>query len=252
MHIWIQVRWYTMALPDLFIFFHFYYYIFVAIGSVEMGYAADAKNFSDDTHKLPIPPNAIGETDFNAVFRKIWRLLEVESKRFRFDSGKPFVFTYSSDFTNEEENILMLKSFMTQFSKKESPIDVYPLSRLFFILTTNLFGIDRFQKIENISIVHMLLCRDSYEHCSGFSCEHHEKVDACAHCALSKATRLAYLMAKHLCEPLGINLVSGKHLPMNSELKLLHRSMQSVYESDAEVNKCINAFQSNVFKNRKY
>lgn len=208
----------------------------IAIGSVELGYAADAKNHSDNTHKLPLPPNAMGESDFSDVFRKIWKLLVAGKNRYSFDDGKPFVFTYTGDCATEEDNILMLKSFMQQVSNKESPIDIYPLSGLFFILTTNLFEIDRFQKIDNISIVHMLLSRDSYEHRSGFSCEHHEKVDACAHCALSKATRWAYLMSKHLCEPLGINLVSGKHLPMDPDVKSLHRSMQSLYESDAEVN----------------
>lgn len=214
--------------------------IYLAKGSVELGYAADARNYSDDTHKLPIPPNAMGETNFNDVFRKIWKLLVADKNRYKFDDGKPFVFTYTGDYMSEEDNILMLKSFMMQLSNKEAPIDVYPLSRLFYILSTNLFEIDRFQKIDNISIVHMLLSRDSFEHRSGFSCEHHEKVDACAHCALSKATRWAYLMAKHLCEPLGINLVSGKHLPMDPDVMSMHRSMQSLYESDAEVrNSCL-------------
>lgn len=206
-------------------------------GYVELGYAADARNYSDDTHKLPIPPNAMGETNFYEVFRKIWKLLVADKNRYKFDDGKPFVFTYTSDHTSEEDNILMLKSFMMQLSNREAPIDVYPLSRLFYILSTNLFEIDRFQKIDNISIVHIILSRDLFEHRSGFSCEHHEKHDACVHCALSKGTRWAYLMAKHLCEPLGINLVNGKHLPMNLDVKSLHRSMQSLNESDAEVRK---------------
>lgn len=184
---------------------------------------------------MPIPPYAMGESNFQEVFRKIWKRLVVDRSKYQFDDGKPFVFTYTGDGATEEDNILMLKSFMTQLSNKDSPIDIYPLSRLFFILTTNLFEIDRFQKIDNISIVHMLLSRDPYEHHSGFSCEHHERVDACAHCALSKATRWAYLMAKHLCDSLGFNLVSGKHLPMHPEMQSIHRSMQSLYESDAEV-----------------
>lgn len=200
-----------------------------------MGYAADARNYSEQTHKLPIPPNAMGETNFSEVYRKIWKLLVADKNRYKFDDGKPFVFTYTGDCATEEDNVLMLKSFMAQVSMKESPIDIYPLSRLFFILATNLAEIDRFQKIDNISIVHMLLSRDSFEHRSGFSCEYHEQVDACAYCALSKATRWAYLTAKYLCEPLGINLVTGKHLPMDADVKSLHRSMQSLYESDAEV-----------------
>lgn len=189
----------------------------------------------------------MGETDFEEVFFNIWKLLASDKKRFGFDDGKPFVFTHPDDCTSEENSILMMKSFITQISKKDSPIDIYPMSRLFYILATNLTEIDRYQNIENISIARLLLSRDPYEHRSGFSCDYHEKIDACAHCALSKATRCAYLMAKHLCEPLGINLVSGKHLPMDPDVKNLHRSFQSLYESDAEVS---SACQSNRFHDK--
>lgn len=206
---------------------------------VELGYAADAKAHADSTHKLPIPPNAYGETNFNEVYQEIWNLLTEES-HYQFDNGKPFVFTYTNDCSTEEENILMLKSFMRQLTPNESPIDVYPLSRLLFILTANLSAIDRCQSIDNISIAKMVLSRDTYEHRSGFSCEYHERVDACAYCALSKATRWAYLLAKHLCDPLGINLVVGKHLPMDYVMHSLHKSLQSlsdltIDDSDSKV-----------------
>lgn len=210
------------------------YHAFLNPGSIDLGYAADAKNHSEDTHKLPIPPHALGERHFHAAFHNIWKVLTKVSASKRFDDGKPFVFTYANDYTSEEDNVFMLKSVLSQLSNQEAPIDVYPLSRLFFVLATNLFEIDRFQKVENISIVNMLLSRDSYDHTSGFSCEYHERVDACTHCALSKATRWAYLLAKHLCEPLAINLIRGKHMPL--DVKGSHyQSMQSLEESTGEV-----------------
>lgn len=198
-----------------------------------MGFAADAKVYSESTHMLPLPPHAFGERKFHAVFFNIWKILTNVA---RIDSGKPFVFTYTNDYASEEDSVSMLKSVLSQLysSQKEVPIDVYPLSRLFFVLASKLFESGRLHHKINMSIVNMQMSRDAYEYRSGFSCVYHERVDACAHCALSKASRWAYLLAKHLCEPLAIDLVFGKHLPFEISGNQC-QSFQSLEESDVKV-----------------
>lgn len=56
-----------------------------------------------------------------------------------FDGGKPMVFTFTDTFACEANQIDVLKSFMKQFVKTESlPIDLYPLTRLFYALCKEL------------------------------------------------------------------------------------------------------------------
>lgn len=48
--------------------------------------------------------------------------------------------------------------------------------------------------------------------------QHHENIDATRHCALSRVYRWSFLLADYFCEPLGIQLIPGTHLPQNADV----------------------------------
>lgn len=49
----------------------------------------------------------------------------------------------------------------------------------------------------------------------------HEDKDVTQYCALSRATRLSYILCDHFCMPMGIEIKAGKHLPRNADLTSL-------------------------------
>lgn len=88
-----------------------------------------------------------------------------------FDGGKQFVFTYNDEFTDESSQIEVLKNFMRQFNGGNDPaIDVYPLSRLFYVLRTELAQRGLVDAIPNEGYAKVFLSRDPYECLSGISC----------------------------------------------------------------------------------
>lgn len=48
--------------------------------------------------------------------------------------------------------------------------------------------------------------------------QYHEDIDATRHCALSRVVRWTFLLADHFCEPLGVQLIAGTHLPQNADV----------------------------------
>lgn len=141
-------------------------------GSVEMGFAYAVKSHSEETHRLPTPPRAHGQTDFDRVLYEIKKFMRGYPS---FDSGNPIVFTYTNPYANEEDQVEVLNSFMQQFGADESfQLDFYPLTRLFYklrreVVELGLRGHD-FQ-VPNENYCHAFLSRDPYESSAGISCE---------------------------------------------------------------------------------
>lgn len=87
-----------------------------------MGFQYTAKSHSDDTHRLPIPPNAKGEKNYQSILKQIHKFM-----------GKNEL----APLFTLKENIPMIKSFLHQFcemSEEESRHRVYPLHELFFVI----------------------------------------------------------------------------------------------------------------------
>lgn len=66
--------------------------------------------------------------------------------------------------------------------------------------------------------------------------KYHEGIDATRHCALSRVHRWTYLLADHFCEPLGVQLIPGTHLPENAAVaESTSSSLSTKSESDDEI-----------------
>lgn len=157
-------------------FLHVFFFLnnfskFLFVEKTELGYAYTAKAHSEETHHLPPPPNAFGEKNFNRVLYNITKFMRADGVPV-FDRGNPFVFTYNDPLSNEGNQIEVLKDFLNQFAEPKTPnIDVYPLTRLFFVLRTELAKRGKCESIPNENFTNVLLSRDPYETTGGISCE---------------------------------------------------------------------------------
>lgn len=70
-----------------------------------------------------------------------------------------------------------------------------------------------------------------------FLLQYHEGIDATRYCALSRVNRWAYLLADNFCEPLGVTLVRGRHVPNNAAVPDSLLSIKSGSEDEMSVSK---------------
>lgn len=62
----------------------------------------------------------------------------------------------------------------------------------------------------------------------------HEQADATRFCALSRVYRWTFVLSDHFCEPLGVRLVRGDHLPRNADLSTSASTLKSKSESESK------------------
>lgn len=178
-----------------------------------LGLALEAKQFSEETHDLPLPPNALGETDLDNVLQKILSFTDYNSK-----SPKQF------PVITEEKQVPMVESILAQCYedlKIEYKFLVIPLGEFFFHLkrATEKYGLD-ICAFPSKTMADILLKKDTYEYTSGISCDFHEKQGNTRFCALSKAVRWTYILSDNCCLDLSIEPIAGTHLPLNADTTL--------------------------------
>lgn len=121
---------------------------------------------SEQSHRLPLPPDIEGETDFSNIYAGIIKILQSDIGTF--DGGKPMVFA-NDDF--HDDQVLMIKSFMRQFSKREDSIDVFPMSLLLFKMQEVLAEKNGRTNQITIHLARALLDRDVFEFRRDISCD---------------------------------------------------------------------------------
>lgn len=149
----------------------FYFVHFcVATDKPALGYAFTAKSHSETTHRLPVPPDAFGEKNLRRVWCDMEKFIGTDIKDF--DGGKLMVFTFADAYSSEANQIEVLKSFMKQFVGSDSlPIDLYPLTRLFYMLRKELAARHLVDAVPNERYCDMFLTNDPYETIGGISCD---------------------------------------------------------------------------------
>lgn len=183
-------------------------------GKLPLGMALEASQYSDETHELPIPPNALGETDLDDVLRKILNFTDYNHK-----AQKHF------PLITEEKQVPVVESILAQCcedSKIEYQFLVVPLGEFFFHLkrATEKYGLD-ICTFPSKTVADILLKKDTYEYTSGIACDFHEAKGNTRFCALSKAVRWTYILSDNCCLDLSIDMIAGCHLPSNADTTLL-------------------------------
>ncbi|XP_053692010.1 protein maelstrom homolog [Sabethes cyaneus] len=177
-----------------------------------LGLAHDAELHTAETHQLPLPPDAVGETDFEEILKAIFKFTGTSFTK----KQLPRLFTYNKDLAMVT-NILVGILEATGVDNLEPQI--CPLVDYFYYLkqATESYGLD----ICTFPSVHMakaLLEKDVYAYTIGIGCEVHEGLGNSIHCSLSKCVRWAFTISDSCCLDLGLDMEPGKHLPRNMTL----------------------------------
>ncbi|KAG4080743.1 hypothetical protein HA402_005923 [Bradysia odoriphaga] len=198
------------------------FHTYVDPEKVPLGYLFDAKDNSEKTHRLPIPPHSKGERNYKRILDQMKMFM-----------GEPMPILFTS-----KENIAMIKSFIQSFIDFGNNGDiesyrVYPLHQLFFQIKENAVknsDIER-KSFKSIHIAEEHLKRDDYAYLAGTACTYHEELDCAKYCALAHVQNWAYIFLDHICVDLKIDLISGKHFP--PEIDISH--VNDVTQSDLSV-----------------
>ncbi|KAL1378423.1 hypothetical protein pipiens_003983 [Culex pipiens pipiens] len=190
---------------------------------IPLGLALDAITWSEETHRLPVPPDSKGETDFSVLLEKLLNFIDFEEEK----KCKNFLLFTDAKDVGETENIL---SQFTEDSKILFPFLVCPLGEFFYQLKVATerygLGLDK-PNFPGRTIADVLLKKDPYEYTGGISCDFHEDLGNPRYCALSRVIRWAYMISDNCCLDLNIEVISGQHLPANADTTLCTDMTQS-------------------------
>lgn len=177
-----------------------------------LGLAHDAELHASETHQLPLPPDAVGETDFEVILKDIFKFTGTSFSK----KQLPILFTYNKDLIMVAN---IFNGILEATGVDNLEPQICPLVDYFYHLkqATESYGLD----ICTFPSVHMakaLLEKDVYAYTLGIGCDVHEGLGNAIHCALSKCVRWAFTISDSCCLDLGLDMEPGKHLPKNMTL----------------------------------
>lgn len=151
----------------------------------------------------------MGEKNFDTIFEDIRNFINPTNK-----PDFPLLYTMS-------DHIPCVDSILTQFAlevchdEKEAAemFSICAIDQLFYRLKKNTD-----EPLVSHHISKILLDKDHYEHRPGLACKFHEDEDIPRYCALAMVTRWAYTVCDNICGSLNIQLIPGKHVPMESNV----------------------------------
>lgn len=191
-------------------------FIVTFAGAVPTGYAFEALEHAK-IHRLKVPPNAMGETQFEKVYDELLKFLkEGNEQKPGADGAHKSIPVFVHDVHMD-----MIKSVLSQLPESpdfvERDIDVLSLNTLFNELK-NVDVPDQKDRI-SIHVSNMLLDADRFDSAQNIACTYHEEEDAALKCAISICRRWFFTFCDYVCsEKLNIPLVAGVHLPDNSDV----------------------------------
>lgn len=173
--------------------------------------AYTAKAYADESHKLTTPPNAQGEIIFSTIYQDIYDFVYDHEKQ----EARPL-------FTHELQ-MDVCKSVLNQFSEEavqeSNMFRIMNICDLLYLLkkASSKSG-QNAEGFQTIYVAEAMIERDQYEFHLNLGCETHEELDATKYCSLSQVRRWSYTVCDHCCVDLGISLIPGKHIPIETAL----------------------------------
>ncbi|KAH8380631.1 hypothetical protein KR009_011902 [Drosophila setifemur] len=180
-------------------------------GHIIFGQGSDAQQHSLTTHNLPLPPNALGETDMAKLYRDIGDYLS-KCEEGNIGEDKTLVVFTKSD------QIPVVKSCLRYLAcdcpDKCPNIEVYDIQYLMFILKKEVLDIAGLPENKfNLFVADAFFLRDFFEFTPEIACQYHEENDRSKYCTVSQVMRWAYTFSDLMCGDLGITVQPGKHIP---------------------------------------
>lgn len=208
------------------------FHSYINPGNLPIGMGYQAKSHSENTHQLPIPPQAMGESNYGLLMREIYRFVGSD------ENGKvPPLYTHKDHIPMVESVIETLQS--EHFTDEKIQFRIYPLQYLFYTLKTATAEKGDAKKPESIFVSEAIFERDTYEYQHGIACDYHDKLDVSKYCALSYTVRWGYMFSDYMCYDLALDMVAGVHVPLDADLKVAKMSSTRDISSYSDDNKSI-------------
>ncbi|XP_068148860.1 protein maelstrom 1 [Drosophila tropicalis] len=220
-------------------------------GHLIFGLACDAMKHSGGTHRLPLPPLALGEPIMSKLYQSIQDYLRSRLDRGDQDLKSLPVFTKTDDITMVKSCFHFIKTGCEEEQRKHEgnydededrfykvdvskflPIVVYDVQYLFLALKKEAMDVGGLTSEKpNLYVTDAFFSRDFYEFQDGISCQYHEEIDRSKYCTQSRVNRWAYTFCDYMCADLAITMLPGKHMPPSYK----SATVQAKFNSDASV-----------------
>uniref|UniRef100_A0A0K8ULA0 Protein maelstrom n=1 Tax=Bactrocera latifrons TaxID=174628 RepID=A0A0K8ULA0_BACLA len=208
------------------------YHSFINPGAEMYGLQYEAQHHSENTHKLPLPPNAKGERDLGLVYNNILDFIRDP------ETGEyPPVYTHR-DFIPVVKSVLeFLKS---DVSARDVVFDTYSIQYLLYILKDTAMKLNESGKQISSYITDADFERDFFEYQTGIACAYHEEIDKSKYCTQSCVVRWGYMFSDSLCGEVAVDLIPGRHVPATTNLEAIINPAPSTH-ADTESHISINS-----------
>lgn len=190
--------------------------ILINPGDLPMGSRNVAQDNSKKGHRLPLPPDCPGETDYMKILEKIVKFLHPFDKM-------PILFTEGNVLQNprsliETKHVVEKIFYEAQEDSMMSYVKIYAIDELFFMLQKmSVIAKNRLNEKADKIFPSIFYAADKFQadrYCHlTTGCEFHNNIEADPHCCLSKVRRYAYTIAQWCSDETRFPLVAGKHRP---------------------------------------
>ncbi|XP_037930569.1 protein maelstrom-like [Teleopsis dalmanni] len=164
----------------------------------------DAQVHCSNTHKLPLPPNALGEENLSKLYVAIMNFAKNEAT----GEYRPLYV--------KEDSLYIAKAILAymknDFNDSHITLEVYPIQHLFHIMKESACKIGELSLPSSLSI-QSVFYRDNYAYHVGLSCEYHENIDRSNYCAKSIASRMCFKFTEYMAPDVAIKIIKGRHIP---------------------------------------
>ncbi|XP_033245181.1 protein maelstrom 2-like [Drosophila miranda] len=182
-------------------------------GHIIYGQSRDAQDHSKTTHKLPLPPEAFGETNMGKLYIDIFNWLSVRNEDEKLDHDPVIVYT-TPELMPVVKSCFRYLASEAEIDKDERKIMVYDIYHLFYTLKKSVLDVAGVTNDQiNFHVTNNFFVKDFFEFTEGIACDYHEKIDRSKYCTNSMVKRWGFTFSDYMCADLAIPLQPGKHIP---------------------------------------
>ncbi|XP_072753692.1 protein maelstrom 2-like [Anoplolepis gracilipes] len=176
---------------------------------IPLGYKREALETSQNSHHIPVEYQG-GETDFVIMYTKLISFLE----------ARKVVNTYPPLYTTRKCTKMVqsvLRKLCDAVEQDEDQFKVYELETLFIHLANEAYKKRTDREMEYIpAYAGNMFTRYTYIYEKGFECPFHKFDDGGSeYCSKSILHQWAWTLCEEFCKPLGVNMRSGIHCPID-------------------------------------
>ncbi|XP_011192543.2 protein maelstrom 1 [Zeugodacus cucurbitae] len=207
------------------------YHSFINPGPELYGLQYEAQHHSDNTHKLPLPPHAKGETDLGLIYNNILDFIRDP------ETGEyPPVYTHRDSIPVVASVLDYLKG---DYKARNIEFETYSIQYLFYILKEATCEMGELEKPTSSFVTDAFWDNDFFEYQIDIACTYHEEIDKSKYCTQSIVTRWAFTFSDYMCCDIAIDMIPGRHVPKTTNLAAIINPAPSTYadtESQISVN----------------